>query len=69
MLINATVIVSGKVVEGTHNSTQVTESPISAPCLSDEAIGLVVRRAVDAARKQGYYMGDPNAYVRVEFKD
>jgi len=62
MIINATVIVSGRVIDGTYNTTKTED-------VSDMAIGLVVRRAIDAARKQGYYMGDPNAFVRVEFKD
>lgn len=66
MVVNATVIVSGKVVPNTYNSAPIKD----ADCIDGDAIvGMVVRTAVERASAQGYYMGDPNAYVRVEFKD
>lgn len=67
MIITACVIVSGKVVPNTFNSSPIKHQD-NIPQLNDELIGYVVRRACELARAQGFYMGDPNAFVRVEFK-
>lgn len=62
-LINATVVINGRVIDGTYQTGTMVDTGIRAM-----AIGMVVLRSIDEARKQGYHMADPNAFVRVEFK-
>lgn len=71
MVVNACVIVNGKVIPNTFNSSPIARDSGDyemLPEMRDETIGYVVRRAVELARAQGYHMADPNAFVRVEFK-
>lgn len=67
-IINATPIVNGKVIDATHSTNAIRGTDYARSELI-ALIGLTVMESVDKARRWGYHMADPNAFIRVEIKE
>lgn len=67
IIINATPIDSGKVIDATHSTNSIDRDASRSELIA--LIGLTVMEAVDKARRWGYHMAAPNAFIRVELKE